>query len=300
MSASQEKTTQNNPKAPTRTSRDRLEELRREIVRNRHRRATAALTSWLAVTVLAGVTLLLLRFETFPLASWPHANLTLLGGLSLLIYAAWGYVVVRGKQTDRRILDLAGDQVAGLNRTRLQHRRLMDICVASRTLVRYTAAEALGNRLAQICFDVFDCERASVMLIDPASSELVVRGAVGHGDMDLVLGARQSVGDGIAGWVAEHRKPILLGPQVDVHKFWRFKPKVEPIHAAMAAPIVLRDRILGVLCVSSRLPEIAYHQEDLRTLQVLAWNAAMAMGRPGPEGALLEPGSDDEPIQKTA
>lgn len=299
MTASRKKSTQNTSQAPSRPPRDRLQELRREIVENRHLRATAALTSWLAVTVLASAALLLLRFDAFSLASWSHANLTLLGGLSLLLYTAWGYVVARGKRTDRKILDLAGEQLADLNRARLQHRRLMDICVASRTLVRYTAAEAMGNRLAQICFDVFDCERASVMLIDPATGELVVRGAVGHGDMDLVLGARQNVGDGIAGWVAEHRKPILLGPQVDVHKFWRFKPKVEPIHAAMAAPIVLRDRILGVACISSRLPGMAYHQEDLRTLQVLAWNAAMALGRGG-DGGLLEAGPGDEPVQKTA
>lgn len=299
MSTSSTQTTQKRAQASGKSPRDRLLELERALVRNRHRRATAAMTSWLSITVLAGALYLLLSSPHQALASWPHANLTLLGGLSLLVYTAWGYVVTLGKRTDRRVLELGAEQESDLARSRGHHRRLMEICVASRTLARYTTDEALGSRLAQIGFDVFDCERASVMLIDPPTGELVVRGAVGHGDMDLVLGARQEVGDGIAGWVAEHRKPILLGPQVDVHKFWRFKPKVEPIHAAMAAPIVFRDRVLGVLCVSSRQPGTVYHQDDLRTLQVLAWNAAMAMLRPL-DGSALEDAGPDEPMQKSA
>jgi hypothetical protein len=41
--------------------------------------------------------------------------------------------------------------------------------------------------------------------------------------------------------------------------------------------VVFREQLYGVLSVSSRNPEVTYTQEDLRVLEVMAWNAAVCV-----------------------
>ena len=179
--------------------------------------------------------------------------------------------------------------------------QLIELNKVSRTLASKTTPQSLFHRIAQICFDTFDCERVSVMAVDPEKRELMVRAAVGHGDMDQVLGARQGVGDGVAGWVAEHRKSLLLGPQVNPSKFWRSRPKDEEIYSAMIVPVLFREQLYGVLCVSSRNQNTVYSQKDLRVLEVMAWNAAVCVRHVELLGVpLVSSEEDQEPEQQTA
>jgi signal transduction protein with GAF and PtsI domain len=100
---------------------------------------------------------------------------------------------------------------------------------------------------------------------------------VGHADVSAVLPSTQMLGDGVAGWVGEHRRPLLLGPDMDPSKFWRFKRKPERIFAAMVVPLQTSGRLFGVLSVSSRSSERIYRQEDLRSLQVLSNSVSLSL-----------------------
>lgn len=206
---------------------------------------------------------------------WAPTSLVLFAGLFVLVTLHSGKVLQHLKRMRQNRDETLEAQRTELETARRLYRRLMGIHGSCLTMATKSTPKSLYNRITQICFDTFDCERASLLTVDPETKELVVRSAVGYGDIDLVLEARQPVGDGIAGWVAEHRKPLILGPKVDTKKFWKFVPQVEPIHSAMAAPITMHDRMLGVLCISSKSENTSYNQEDLRALQVLAWNAGI-------------------------
>ena len=227
--------------------------------------------------ILGSAMVLLLRFGTKVEWPWPYTDLTLLCSLIVAALAFGIYAGVRHRRMSRRRDELVRGQKQILNNFEKYYDQLIELNKVSRTMASKTTPQSLFNRITQICFETFDCERASIMAIEPDKKELIVRSAAGHGDLDNVLGARQGVGDGVAGWVAEHRRPLLLGPQVQASKFWRFRPKAEQIYSAMVVPVVFREQLYGVLSVSSRNPEVTYTQEDLRVLEVMAWNAAVCV-----------------------
>jgi hypothetical protein len=243
----------------------------------RTRRVGMGLTAIsLSITLGLGIAIIFPARESVVVVwPWAFTGSVMLGGIALLVLLSW-------LNLSRHLHEIANlrrrtveQQETELIRIENLYSRLMELNASCLTMTSKSTSTSLFSRVTQICFDTFTCERASLMINDPVEKELIVKAAVGHGDMDLVLGARQPIGDGIAGWVGEHRKPLLLGPEVNPKQFWRFKPKAEPIHSAMAAPIILPDGLRGVLCVSSKSSDVLYSQEDLRAHQVLAWNAAL-------------------------
>ena len=227
--------------------------------------------------ILGTAMVLLRRFGTVVPWPWPHTDVTLLGGLIVTAFAFSIYASVRHRRFRRRRNEIVRGQKQVLNNFERYYNQLIELNKVSRTMASKTTPQSLFNRITQICFETFDCERVSIMAVDTDKKELTVRSAAGHGNMDLVMGSRQGVGDGVAGWVAEHRRPLLLGPQVNASKFWRFRPKNEQIYSAMVVPVVFREQLYGVLCVSSRNAEVTYTQEDLRVLEVMAWNASVCV-----------------------
>jgi transcriptional regulator with GAF, ATPase, and Fis domain len=264
-------------RARTATKDDTLHAIAR-IERDQAHLWGAVLTVLMIVPVILSAAIVLLgRFGTVVTWPWPYTDVTLLGALTMIAFAFALYAAMRHRRFRRRRDELVRGQKQALNNFEKYYDQLIELNKVSRTMASKTTPQSLFNRITQICFETFDCERVSIMAVDPDKKELTVRSAAGHGDMDLVLGARQGVGDGVAGWVAEHRRPLLLGPQVNANKFWRFRPKNEQIYSAMVVPVVFREQLYGVLCVSSRNPEVTYTQEDLRVLEVMAWNAAVCV-----------------------
>lgn len=78
---------------------------------------------------------------------------------------------------------------------------------------------------------------------------------------------------GIMGWVALHREPLIV-PNVDMEpQFLRFFPDTR---SEMAVPLVHQGKILGVLDVESHLPH-AYTSDHLNLLSTVAGTLALAL-----------------------
>jgi signal transduction protein with GAF and PtsI domain len=129
------------------------------------------------------------------------------------------------------------------------------------------------DKLTQLCMDIFGSDKVSLMLLDDNTQEFVVRVALGFPEDRYIIGSRRKIGEGIAGWVALHREPLLLGRDVDFSKFEGRVPESSELHSAMVIPLVVRDRVAGVLSVSNDATAADYNQDDLVTLQVFAETA---------------------------
>jgi len=69
----------------------------------------------------------------------------------------------------------------------------------------------------------------------------------------------------------------------------------------MIVPVLFREQLYGVLCVSSRNQNTVYSQKDLRVLEVMAWNAAVCVRHVELLGVpLVSSEEDQEPEQQTA
>ncbi|HMB68652.1 MAG TPA: GAF domain-containing protein, partial [bacterium] len=112
----------------------------------------------------------------------------------------------------------------------------------------------LLERLLDVLVEELGVANASVMLLDAESGMLHVETGRGPGSPDggrPGRGPGLRAGEGIAGWVASSREPLIVP---DVARDVRFRPargSDSPRGALVCVPLVAEDRVLGVLNLSS-------------------------------------------------
>jgi GAF domain-containing protein len=116
------------------------------------------------------------------------------------------------------------------------------------------------------------------MLLDEDADELVFMAVSGEGESTLI-GRRFPASTGIAGWTVASRQPILVEDLDRDERFARdaaestgYVPKT-----LMAAPLVHRDSVLGVLEVLDWTPRPGLELSELDMLALFAHQAAIAV-----------------------
>jgi signal transduction histidine kinase len=121
------------------------------------------------------------------------------------------------------------------------------------------AAEAVG------------ANRASVMLLNPETERLEIRCSIGL-PPEAIL-STIGLGEGIAGWVAEHNQPFILhGPVLDP----RFEGVDPTIDSSLCLPLAAEGKVTGVLNLT-RQPGEPFTVVDLRLASSLADLASVAV-----------------------
>jgi diguanylate cyclase (GGDEF)-like protein len=118
----------------------------------------------------------------------------------------------------------------------------------------------------------------SLLMLDEQTQELYFEIAIGAGANSL-KDIRLKVGEGIAGWVAEHGEPVLVE---DVKNDPRFSKKFDELTqidttSVVCVPIKSRDKVLGVIELVNYLGKGSFRQEDIPILKNLADYAAIAL-----------------------
>jgi diguanylate cyclase (GGDEF)-like protein len=118
----------------------------------------------------------------------------------------------------------------------------------------------------------------SLLLLDEEKRELYFELAIGKASSSL-KDVRIKVGQGIAGWVAQHGEAVIVP---DVSKDTRFfsqvdeKTKMET-HSIVAVPVRFRDTVLGVIELINCMGSEGFQDRDLKLLEALADFAAIAL-----------------------
>jgi signal transduction protein with GAF and PtsI domain len=114
--------------------------------------------------------------------------------------------------------------------------------------------EMLGE-IVGLTVQVTDCDACLVYLIERETDEVVLRASQVPHAADLG-NLRMKVGEGITGWVAEHKSVVALPSKAasDV-RFKRFQALVEDTYEAfLSVPLVSGGEIIGVINVHHRQP----------------------------------------------
>ena len=229
----------------------------------------------IATTLGLGSALYLIKQETGSLWPWSRTESALLVGLSLSVLMFTLYLTQQQRRLAQLRRELLISQRENSDRISRHFDRLVAILHVSRTLGSETDPQAVLEAITDACFETFPSDRVSLMLVNRETNDLEVRSATGTDDMGKVIGARLRIGEGVAGWVAEHQKPLLLGGTVDPEHYENFTVRRHAPRAAMVVPIVLRGELIGVLNVTSHSSDITYTDEDLQALLVFAENAGI-------------------------
>jgi GAF domain-containing protein len=132
---------------------------------------------------------------------------------------------------------------------------------------------------ADIAVRITGTDSCQVYLFDAAKDELVLR-AADEKYSDLVGQIRLKMGEGITGWVARERKPVLVSKDAQKdHRFKTFPEMHEGEYESMlSVPLVTRGEILGVINVRTRRPR-DYTKSQVRLLSGIANQVAGAIER---------------------
>ncbi len=118
----------------------------------------------------------------------------------------------------------------------------------------------------------------SLLLVDDIRQELYFEIAIGAGS-EALKDIRIKVGQGLAGWVAQNGKPVIVP---DVSQDQRFfgqvdeKTKMET-RSIVAVPVKFRDHCLGVIELINCVGPEGFGGRDLALLEALADYAAIAI-----------------------
>lgn len=151
--------------------------------------------------------------------------------------------------------------------------------------------DQLLQRTTELISDRFGFYHVGIFLIDDSGEWAVLREATGDAGAQMKAeGHRLAVEDtSMVGWTAAHRQPrIALDVGEDAVRFAH--PLLPYTRSEMTLPLLVGDRLLGVLNVQST-EEAAFDQDDVRTLQAMANQVAIAIEnarRISDEAALLE------------
>jgi DNA-binding NarL/FixJ family response regulator/putative methionine-R-sulfoxide reductase with GAF domain len=137
-----------------------------------------------------------------------------------------------------------------------------------------TRDSAAFSRAAALIAASIDANGASIMLVDGA--ELHLRASVGL--PKAMLGHRQRIGEGIAGYVAQSGEAIELTGAVQDDRFTGTDPDAS---SSLVIPLRIADRIVGVLNVKRAQGADAFDDVERMLVTDLADELARAVGSGG-------------------
>ncbi|HYY45693.1 MAG TPA: HD domain-containing phosphohydrolase [Candidatus Angelobacter sp.] len=205
-----------------------------------------------------------------------------------------------GQQFDPRVVEVmlelivqeaphvtAPEQVAGMPapetspsgpRSWAQHMQTIE--GLGQQLARATSIEDICNRIGETIVTLLPHDQCRVLLLNEERNRLEIVYMKGNDreEYRAVTPANASVevGQGIAGWVAESRRGVVLGDTERHPKAAHVAGTTVIDESMLAVPVVFEDEVLAVIVVL-KLGLNQYSLDQLRLLTILANQAAVSM-----------------------
>ncbi len=172
----------------------------------------------------------------------------------------------------RRITDQVPEQLLQANRQLEQRLRELDtlVTIGKRVTGQLDLTQVL-SQVVQAAVEVTGAESGSLMLVEPGTGELYQVASTGEAQ-DAGAELRLPVADSLAGRVVQTQQPLVLaGDELQ-------KIKTSYLFRALAyVPLLLKNRVIGVLGVSTRQEVRPFERHAVQLLGVLADFAAIAI-----------------------
>jgi uroporphyrinogen-III synthase len=133
---------------------------------------------------------------------------------------------------------------------------------------RFAAADSLHtvlNRVVHFVSSVVQCDSCFIYVLE--DDQLVLR-ASKHPHADVIDRLSLRVGQGLTGWVAEHRQPVAVGRHAFADpRFKMFNDLPEDRYEAfLSVPVLCRGRLVAVINLQHRLR----HEHSATEIQLVA------------------------------
>ncbi len=155
-------------------------------------------------------------------------------------------------------------------RSRLDADAFETLAEIGRDVASILDVDELLTHIAQLTKRLIEYRTFGLFLLN-AESELEIKVAVQYGEFVQI--PRIALGEGLVGYAALHREPVLVP---DVSQDPRYIKLVEDVRSELAIPLLLKERCIGVIDLESPEPD-AFSKRDVEILTLLAAQAAVAI-----------------------
>lgn len=148
----------------------------------------------------------------------------------------------------------------------------------ARSLAQELDLSRLLQQILRSAVQVMDAAAGSLLLVDPATDELVFEVIEGGGGESLER-RRLKRDQGIAGWVATHCEPLMVD---DVTKDERFYSEIDRVssfktNSLLCVPLISKSAVIGVLQLLNKKSGEMFDRDDLDILTIFASQSATAI-----------------------
>jgi signal transduction histidine kinase len=176
-----------------------------------------------------------------------HAYYALVG-LSGMVLVFCLYTALKQRDLDRTrdALQREEQETEGV-RTRLSE--LSAMFQVSTTLNLQLRLDVILEIIVRRVVSALRAQQASIMIFNPESGDLETRATYGL-ESEFARNARKRLGEGIAGWVAQHGQAVLLNGNGGRPELTRHYKADRNITSALSLPLRVGERCVGVLNVN--------------------------------------------------
>jgi len=154
-------------------------------------------------------------------------------------------------------------------------RALTPLLEVSRALVAEVELESLFSLILKLVQQETRADRASLMMVDGDGKDLVIRAA--YGLPSKYLGARRTVQEAVAGWVAERGEPLLIQSGATTPPDMQREMTAKDIGSALCLPLKAKGKVIGVMNLSKQRNSTPFTRSDMELFTVLAGQVAAAI-----------------------
>ncbi|MDR2485619.1 MAG: sigma 54-interacting transcriptional regulator [Treponema sp.] len=142
----------------------------------------------------------------------------------------------------------------------------------------YQDVHALLTHILESATRLCDGDASSIMLLDKEANALYFEVALGSKRIEIKRFTLKP-GEGIAGWVVQHNKPVIVNDVVNDERHFRSIPQQIDYSSKtmMAVPMRVKDECIGVIELINKKHDRYFVQEDLEWLEIFANQAALAI-----------------------
>ena len=157
----------------------------------------------------------------------------------------------------------------------LQLRETIAIYGLSQTIAFTLDPQAVISKLADAALQQTDADEVSILLPTNDGKELYVAAVRGE-HRERLLGERVPLDEGISGWVAREREPLILNGEVKDKRFRALWPHPE-ILSAMSVPMQVANKLVGTINLNAVNRPRPFTLGQMKALTILASTAAGAL-----------------------
>jgi len=157
-------------------------------------------------------------------------------------------------------------------------RNLERILELSRELSSTLNLHNLLIKIVRIAKELTDTEASSILLVDKATGQLYFEAATGVRESSL-LSIPVPLEGSIAGWIVKEGKPLIIDDVTKDPRFYQYVDTVTSFQtrSILGVPLKVKDEVIGVLEVLNKKDNQPFTDEDVKVLDTLAAQAAVAI-----------------------